>query len=390
MASSSVAHTWERPACPGLLTAKELRQYWDWGYVIKQGVFSQQELAPVHAATCPLVDELAHQLYAAGKVRSLYEDTGLDTRLTALEAEFPGAAVLVHKTGHLPTAYRQLWSHSKLPGSCLETTSPGHPVWNLRSKTPQQPQANVPWHQDTAYLHPESWGMLQVTAWVQLVEATAHNSGLQVCSGGHRSGLTAKLYWGHLSCGDGHGRCAGASSWSAKVAAWVDFDRDIVTCAMKARSVLFMKPHRSTENLSSQIREMEGRLLRQTSSEGHPVYDLPEVEADSLQLVLQAVYGLEYEINQDNVEALLASSNYLAVDSVHSSCCDMAFIHRPPRGAWVLRMQTALQALPKGMLLDVLHSKAADFGSESDAFQVVLTWVANGDASRLEDLLEPQ
>ncbi|KAK9812664.1 hypothetical protein WJX72_001531 [[Myrmecia] bisecta] len=152
-----------------------------------------------------------------------------------------------------------------------------------------------------------------------------------------------------------------------------------------------------------------GSLQRQFSSEGHPVYDIPEVDADILQLILQAIHGLEYEIDQDNVEALLAASNYLAINSVQSSCCDylklnmqdhdcwrtlcvaahlgcealckhmMAFIHRPPRGAWVLRMQTALQALPKGMLLDVLCSKAVDFGSESRAFQVVLTWVATGD-----------
>ncbi|KAK9813302.1 hypothetical protein WJX72_012150 [[Myrmecia] bisecta] len=161
-----------------------------------------------------------------------------------------------------------------------------------------------------------------------------------------------------------------------------------------------------------------GSLQRQLSPEAHPVYDIPEVDADILQLILQAVYGLEYEIKQDNVEALLAASTYLAIDSVQSSCCDylklnmqdhdcwrtlcvaarlgcealckhtMAFIQRPPQGAWVLRMQTALQALPTGMLLDVLHSNALDFGSECNAFQVVLTWVATGDASRLEDLLE--
>ncbi|CAF4738969.1 unnamed protein product, partial [Rotaria magnacalcarata] len=26
----------------------------------------------------------------------------------------------------------------------------GHPVWNLRTKVPNQEQATVPWHQDTA------------------------------------------------------------------------------------------------------------------------------------------------------------------------------------------------------------------------------------------------
>ena len=28
----------------------------------------------------------------------------------------------------------------------------GHPVWNIRSKTPQTARMTVPWHQDSAYL----------------------------------------------------------------------------------------------------------------------------------------------------------------------------------------------------------------------------------------------
>ena len=33
----------------------------------------------------------------------------------------------------------------------------GHPVWNLRAKTPQQEQATVPWHQVSVSLSPSAY-----------------------------------------------------------------------------------------------------------------------------------------------------------------------------------------------------------------------------------------
>lgn len=50
--------------------------------------------------------------------------------------------------------------------------------------------------QDNAYLDPESWQCLQVTAWVPLLDATRLNGCLQVLRGGHASGTTAK----HTCC----------------------------------------------------------------------------------------------------------------------------------------------------------------------------------------------
>ena len=34
--------------------------------------------------------------------------------------------------------------------------------------------------QDNAYLHPESWKVLQVTAWIPMLDATPHNGCMQV------------------------------------------------------------------------------------------------------------------------------------------------------------------------------------------------------------------
>ena len=47
-------------------------------------------------------------------------------------------------------------------------------------QTPGQEQATVPWHQDVAYLSPECWSTMQLTAWIPLLNATEHNGCMQV------------------------------------------------------------------------------------------------------------------------------------------------------------------------------------------------------------------
>ena len=57
--------------------------------------------------------------------------------------------------------------------------SSGHPVWNLRTKTPNNEQTTVPWHQDNAYLDPSALHTLQPTAWVPLIDANVENGCMQ-------------------------------------------------------------------------------------------------------------------------------------------------------------------------------------------------------------------
>jgi len=55
----------------------------------------------------------------------------------------------------------------------------GHPVWNLRTKTPNNEELTVPWHQDNAYLDPSALHALQPTAWVPLIDANVENGCMQ-------------------------------------------------------------------------------------------------------------------------------------------------------------------------------------------------------------------
>ena len=236
-----------------MLTSTQLEQYRRDGFLIVHDFFAIEELQPVMDEIDDQVDELADKLYAAGKVRRKHEDEGFYTRLTALEREFPGSAVLLHTRGILDPALAGLWGSSKLLDIVEQLIGPniaGHPVWNLRCKTPDNPLATVPWHQDTAYLAKGVHTTHQPTAWIPLIDANLTNGTLQVIPGGHRPGNVVRHSLERTR--GGH-----EESW------YLDIDEedlptgDVVTCEMKMGSFLLINqliPHRSTENHSDKIR----------------------------------------------------------------------------------------------------------------------------------------
>ena len=60
------------------------------------------------------VDILANRLYNGGRIKDKCESAGVYERLILLDRQFKGAAVLLHKMGYLPVAFRNLWSHERL------------------------------------------------------------------------------------------------------------------------------------------------------------------------------------------------------------------------------------------------------------------------------------
>ena len=243
------------PKKPGQLEPHQVQEFFDKGFVVLPSFFTAEDLAPVIEAINNCVDILATKLYNAGKIRDRCEGAGFYQRLTLIEQQFSGAAVLLHKMGYLPPAFQNLWSNERLLNVVEQLIGPdiaGHPVWNLRTKTPHNQQTTVPWHQDNAYLDPSALHTLQPTAWIPLIDANMVNGCMQVASGGHKAGITAT-----------HTCCAG-NTWYVELdelemqrTLGVDMARDVVTCEVPFGGILLLNnavPHRSLENLSNQIR----------------------------------------------------------------------------------------------------------------------------------------
>jgi len=252
--------SWKRPWSPGPLTPQQLEQYFTEGWVIVDGILPNQLMQDAVRSVEQLVDDVAQMLYSKGKISDMCIDAGFEHRLIRLEEQFKHTSVLLHKRGVLPHAIQQVWGHPKLMAIATqilgsESDIMGHPVWNLRCKTPDNlslGQATVPWHQDNAYLDEECWDKLQVTAWVPLVDTSLHNGCMQVIRGAHRSGITAN-----------HACCVGGT-WYTEVTPeeleatlGCDLGKDIVTCEVPLGSVLLLNnliPHRSLENQSDGVR----------------------------------------------------------------------------------------------------------------------------------------
>jgi hypothetical protein len=234
------------------LTKAQVGQYFDDGFLIVEDLFDRADLQPVMDEIDGIVDDLAERLYAAGKIQDKHADKGFYTRLTALEHEYKGAAVLVHINGWLGPHLARLWSSPRLLDIVEQFIGPdiaGHPVWNIRSKTPDTRLMTVPWHQDTAYLDAGAERTLQPTAWIPFIDANAVNGGLQVLRGGHRPGAVAPHRLEN-TVGD-------RKSWYLYIDEADLPAGDIVTCEMRMGSVLFLNqliPHRSLENRSDKVR----------------------------------------------------------------------------------------------------------------------------------------
>lgn len=78
------------------------------------------------------VENVAQQLYKAGKIKDLCKDADFFTRLTKLEAQYPNASVLVHKQGVLPPEIADLWSSPQLMSAARQFLGGGQPaLWPL-------------------------------------------------------------------------------------------------------------------------------------------------------------------------------------------------------------------------------------------------------------------
>ena len=234
------------------LDREQVDRYFEDGFLIVESLLSREDVQPVIDDIAAIVDELARRLHAAGRIRDLHADQGFGTRLAALEAECPGAAIWVTHRGDLRPGLRELWSSPKLLDIVEELIGPdiaGHPIWNIRSKTPRTTLMTVPWHQDTAYLKPGAERTEQPVAWVPLTDVTERNGALQMVRGGHKPGAVIRHRL-HRDVSD-----------SRSSFLYID-EKDlpageIVTLEVAFGSVIFLNqliPHRSLENHSDAVR----------------------------------------------------------------------------------------------------------------------------------------
>ena len=177
----------------GSLTAEQLSQYDEQGYLVLPRLLDEDDLAPVQAAMTEKVSLIAGGLLAHGLITDPLEALPFETRLAALFHGLTDADFLRYGRSwrdRLP-GYYHLMANPKVL-DVVESLIGGeifaNPVYNVRPKVPGVAAGAVPWHQDKSYW-PDAKANPVITVWIPLVGATLENGCLHILPGTHRRRL---------------------------------------------------------------------------------------------------------------------------------------------------------------------------------------------------------
>jgi phytanoyl-CoA hydroxylase len=250
------------------LSAKQVQQFHDEGFLIVRDLLPQEALRPLIEELERKVDDSIREAVKMGTLDAAdtFEDTSFATRLGLVSAASSDGAWLWHQVNGKQNKTAGMFTLRTWPSlldvaeSLIGPEILAHPQTVLRAKLPDQEKTVVPWHQDLAYLIPEKAGeTLVVNFWVPMVDATEENGCLQVIQGSHRAGLLPH---------------------DAKISGYIGVQEadlpegDTVICEVDVGDVLLTMErtvHRSTPNRSENVRwSVDTRYSRLGLPTGRP------------------------------------------------------------------------------------------------------------------------
>lgn len=233
------------------LTPFQLDQFQQDGYLLLDGILSDEDLNPLIQEYAAYIDRRAQELFAAGQLSQLYADEPFARRLAAICREnsviYPELDSM-HLRGQ---ATFEFLHNKRLLDLVEQFVGPEiicSPIQHVRPKLPAglTPRGSDPhvvhWHQDAGVTWEEADPYFILTVWIPLVDATPENGCLRLIPGIHREGLLP-----HRTK-----RGLGTAIPGERLT-----HRPIVSLPMRKGSVLLMHkhtPHCSTRNNTDSVR----------------------------------------------------------------------------------------------------------------------------------------
>lgn len=198
------------------LTEAQVKQFNEEGYLLVKEVFDPEaDLDPIIEEYKGVLDRLAQELYAEGKISSPYTGLPFGERLIRIYAEsgkvhaqyfdfsLPKGNIKTDTPMWVGAAVFQAMRNEKLLDVVESIIGPeiySNPVQHVRIKppeylTPKDPKTGhvqlgaTPWHQDNGVVLPEADETQMLTVWFPLLDASIENGCLAVVPRSHREGL---------------------------------------------------------------------------------------------------------------------------------------------------------------------------------------------------------
>ena len=252
------------------LTAEQLDQFHQDGYLVVEDVLTEADLGAVEAEYLAIIDRVTAALVEEGRIRPVEGGTFSERYIEAMQQIDDMYALYQHLDICLPMLKELDHSHTMNAGPevfCL-LTSPrlldmvesvigpeiySNPVQHTRIKPPARylpaavTDSNIAattWHQDAGVINPEADGTDMLTVWLAVTDATIENGCLIVERGSHHENLT-------LHC---PGTAASATTYIPE--SIIDWDR-VVPLEVKAGGAVLLHKHTehgSLDNRSDDIR----------------------------------------------------------------------------------------------------------------------------------------
>jgi ectoine hydroxylase-related dioxygenase (phytanoyl-CoA dioxygenase family) len=200
----------------GSLTTEQIEHFNTEGFLVVENVLDpERDLDPVIAEYELVLDRLADELFAAGKISSTYSELPFSDRLTKIYGE-SGKVHAQYFDFSLPqdgiTEQTPFWTgpavfNTLVNDGILDTIESligpeiySNPVQHVRLKPPERyvpvdPDTGkaqlgaTPWHQDNGVINPEADETDIITVWFPLTDATIENGCLAVVPKSQEAGL---------------------------------------------------------------------------------------------------------------------------------------------------------------------------------------------------------
>ena len=257
-------------------TQTNKEQFLQQGYLKVEGLLDPETvLDPIIQEYHGVLDDLANDLFASGRISSRYEDLGFDERLMKIYQE-TGEAHSQYFDFSLPfqgvkedtpfwagPAVLNAFVNEKLLDVVEELIGPeiySNPVQHVRIKPPEKylpkNDQGLPvigptvWHQDHGVVTEEADDTNMVTTWFSLTDTPVESGPMRLVPGSHRTGLLTH-------CEDYEGNGAELVSSVMQIPQRLFDYEDAIPQPTKRGDVIFLHKqtvHGSLSNVSEQIR----------------------------------------------------------------------------------------------------------------------------------------